>query len=60
MNDLLRQRLQPGDKVKINERANNKAIHGKVGEFVRYTDLAVRIDGEIHLLVPTSLDVIKD
>ena len=59
MSDLLRQRLQPGDKVKINKRAKKTDLHGKIGEFVRYTDLAVRIDGEIHLIVPTSLDVIE-
>ena len=42
MTDLLRQRLQAGDRIRVNQRARNKRIHGEEGEVVRYTNVDVR------------------
>lgn len=58
MSDLLRQRLQPGDKIKVNSKAKKKFLHGREGEVVKYTNVEVLVDGEIHNIVTTSLDVL--
>lgn len=59
MSDLLRQRLQPGDKIRVNHKAKKKYLHGKKGEVVRYTNVEVLVGSEIHNIVTTSLDVIE-
>ena len=58
MQDLIRQRLQPGDKIRVNDKARKKYLHGRVGVVKRYTDVLISVDGVDHIIVPTSLDVV--
>ena len=58
MQDLIRQRLQPGDKIRVNDKARKKHLHGKVGVVKGYTDVLISVDGVDHIIVPTSLDVV--
>ena len=60
MSDLLRQRLQPGDKIRVNARAKKKHLNGEEGTVVKYATVEVLVNGEIHTIVPTSLEVIED
>ena len=60
MSDKLRQRLQPGDKIQVNQRAKKKFLCGREGEVVKYTNVDVLVDGEIHNIVTTSLDVLEN
>ena len=59
MSDLLRQRLQPGDKIRVNQRAKKKYLNGREGVVVEYDTVKVLVDGETHIIVTTSLDVIE-
>ena len=59
MIDLLRQRLQSRDRIRVNNKANNKRIRGQEGEVVGYTNVNVRINGEVYNITPTSLDVLE-
>ncbi len=59
MIDLLRQRLQSRDRIRVNNKAHNKRIRGQEGEVVGYTNVNVRINGEVYNITPTSLDVLE-
>ena len=60
MSDKLRQRLQPGDRIRVNGKAKNKSIHGREGEVVRSDMVEVLVDGKSRFVTPTSLDVLED
>ena len=60
MQDMLRQRLQQGDKIRVNRKAKKTYLHGKVGKVVGYVNVVVLVDGKRHNIVPTSLDVIEE
>ena len=53
--DAVNQNLRAGQRVKVNERAFDEKAHGKDGEFVKYTDVYVCIDGKEHWTSLASL-----
>ena len=53
--DAVNQNLRAGQKVRVNKGARNKSVHGKCGEFVKYTDVYVCIDGKEHWTSVKSL-----
>ena len=55
--NAVNQKLRPGQKVRITANAKNKDVHGRIGEFVKYTDAYVDIDGEEHWTSVRSLEV---
>ena len=59
-NDAIRQRLRPGDKVRVNDRARRKDLRGREGRFVAYTDVIIEIDGRLRRLTPKSLDFVSE
>lgn len=59
MIDLLRQRLQAGDRIRVNNRARNRDLRGREGEVIEYLNVRVRIGRRVYNLTPTSLDVIE-
>ena len=50
--------FKPGDEVRVRETAKNKDIRGKPATFVKYSDVHVRIGGEIYQVVTNSVDEI--
>ena len=59
--DAVNQNLRAGQQVRIGNGAKEEYIRGEVGEFVKYTDVFVEIDGEIRHVVTNSLDeVVRD
>ena len=59
--DAVNQNLRAGQQVRIGNSAKREYIRGEVGEFVKYTDVLVEIDGEIRHVVTNSLDeVVRD
>ena len=60
LQDLLRQRLRSGDRIRVNHRAKKKFLHGAEGEVVGYTNVTIMVDGVEHNIVPTSLDTLED
>ena len=59
MIDLLRQRLQAGDRIRVNQRARKGYLHGRMGKVLRYTNVEVEVDGTVHNITPASLDVLE-
>ena len=49
------QNLRAGQEVRVNNRALDENAHGKCGEFVKYTDVYVCIDGKEHWTSVNSL-----
>ena len=47
------------NKIRVNQRAKKKHLWQREGEVVKYTNVEVLVDGEIHNIVTTSLDVIE-
>ena len=58
--DVLRQRLRTGDRIRVNDNANNASLHGQEGEVIRYTDVQIMVNGKVYVVVPSSLDIVED
>ncbi len=52
------QRLTRGNSISVKQNRGPLAIRGKSGKFDRYSDVIVDIDGFLHQIVVTSLDLI--
>ena len=55
--NAVNQNLRAGQRVRITPNAKNKDVHWEIGEFVKYTDVYVDIDGEEHWTSVNSLEV---
>ena len=59
--NAVNQNLRAGQQLRIGNSAKKEYIRGEIGEFVKYTDVLVEIDGEIRHVVTNSLDeVVRD